>query len=214
MFLKQFLLSLLMAALSGISSAVYIVICGNHRGTLDCGNDVIQVISAKYGRADKVTCSVRQPRKLVQTTNCDSSGTSDIVVQRCNGKKRCDLEATNVVFGDHCFGTYKYLVVSYKCLHLVTSVTCEGKTARLSCGTGVLRIWDANYGRTDTTTCAAGKPSSQVSNTNCFASSSLSVVKNRCEGKKKCTVPATNDMFPEPCVGTYKYLTVVYVCKS
>ncbi|XP_066500015.1 rhamnose-binding lectin-like [Hoplias malabaricus] len=214
MVLKLFLLSLLMAALSGISSAVYIVICENHRGTLDCGNDVIQVVGANYGRADKATCSAGQTRKLVQTTNCGSSGTSNIVAQRCNDKKRCDLEVTNAVFGDPCFGTYKYLVVSYNCIHLVTSVTCEGKTARLSCGTGVLRILGANYGRTDTTTCAAVKLPSQVSKTNCFASSSLSVVKHRCEGKKKCTVPATSKMFPDPCVGTYKYLTVVYVCKS
>ena len=33
----------------------------------------------------------------------------------CNGKKSCEIEAKNKVFGDTCGGTYKYLEVVFEC---------------------------------------------------------------------------------------------------
>ncbi|XP_071504019.1 D-galactoside-specific lectin-like [Diadema antillarum] len=40
-----------------------------------------------------------------------------------------------------------------------------------------------------------------------------SVVSNACEGKSRCTVPATNSFFGgDPCSGTSKYLAVRYTC--
>lgn len=33
-----------------------------------------------------------------------------------------------------------------------------------------------------------------------------------CNGKNSCTVRVSNSVFGEPCVGTYKYLDVAYVC--
>ncbi len=43
----------------------------------------------------------------------------------------------------------------------------------------------------------------------CNASSSLAVVTSYCVGQTTCTVPATNGTFGDPCVGTYKALSVV-----
>ena len=43
-------------------------------------------------------------------------------------------------------------------------------------------------------------------------SSSLNVVEGSCKGKKTCTVPANNNVFGDPCGGTYKYLEVSWKC--
>ncbi|XP_053480419.1 rhamnose-binding lectin-like, partial [Ictalurus furcatus] len=75
-----------------------------------------------------------------------------------------------------------------------------------------IRIIRANYGRTDSTTCSSGQPLSQLSNTNCYSYNTLSLFCCRCEPQQTCQVPATNSVFSDPCVGTYKYLKVVYIC--
>ena len=36
-------------------------------------------------------------------------------MSRCNGQNRCEVQASNSVFGDPCGHTYKYLEVSYQC---------------------------------------------------------------------------------------------------
>uniref|UniRef100_A0AAY5EHW1 SUEL-type lectin domain-containing protein n=1 Tax=Electrophorus electricus TaxID=8005 RepID=A0AAY5EHW1_ELEEL len=76
---------------------------------------------------------------------------------------------------------------------------------------GVLNILSANYGRTDSTTCSAGRPSSQITKTDCYGTNTLYEVTNRCDGKSSCVVPATNSVFSDPCYGTYKYLTGKYI---
>jgi hypothetical protein len=88
--------------------------------------------------------------------------------------------------------------------------TCEGKAVTYSCPSGKsLDIFAASYGRHDGTTC----PHSAVSDTHCNAAKSTKVVKDLCDGKATCQVSATNGVFGDPCVGTYKYLTVRYSCK-
>ncbi|KTF82321.1 hypothetical protein cypCar_00035632, partial [Cyprinus carpio] len=93
------------------------------------------------------------------------------------------------------------------------SVTCEGKSASLSCRSGFIHILGANYGRTDGKTCSAGRPSGQLLNVKCFQRSSLQTMTTRCNGKKSCSVSAVNSVFNDPCVGTYKYLQVSYECR-
>ncbi|ROL41289.1 L-rhamnose-binding lectin CSL3 [Anabarilius grahami] len=46
---------------------------------------------------------------------------------------------------------------------------CEGRSGTLRCNSGTIRISRATYGRSDRTTCAFGKPTSQITNTNCRA---------------------------------------------
>ena len=41
---------------------------------------------------------------------------------------------------------------------------------------------------------------------------SLEKVKSECEDKKKCSLYASNVVFGDPCVGTFKYLSVTYYC--
>ncbi|XP_047655679.1 rhamnose-binding lectin-like [Tachysurus fulvidraco] len=187
-----------------------IVICEQGYSTLDCGDGSIQIINANYGRADSVTCVNGLSGSLVQNTNCYAPNTFSKVASMCNGKKTCTVQSSYTIFTDPCIGTAQYLTVSYKCHR--TLVTCEGNTAVLTCGARRINIISANYGRTDTTTCSSGRPASQLTVTDCYTPDARNKVAARCEGQSSCNVPATNDVFSDPCVGTYKYLTVVYSC--
>ncbi|XP_039543506.1 L-rhamnose-binding lectin CSL3-like isoform X2 [Pimephales promelas] len=92
-------------------------------------------------------------------------------------------------------------------------VTCEGRIAVLSCGAfGIISVNRATYGRTDHRTCARGRPYSQISNTRCSVTVT-NIVSHRCNGRKRCVVPASNSLLGDPCVGTYKYLHVTYRCR-
>jgi hypothetical protein len=46
----------------------------------------------------------------------------------------------------------------------------------------------------------------------CQSNKSFNVVKKLCNGKQHCEINPTNDVFGDPCVGTYKYLKVNYMC--
>ncbi|KAF4070587.1 hypothetical protein AMELA_G00287090 [Ameiurus melas] len=186
------------------------VICERGYSTLDCGDGSIQIINANYGRADSLTCSSGLSNSLIKNTNCYAPNTLSAVAALCNGQRRCTVQASHTIFTDPCSDTVKYLTVSYFCTR--EPVTCEGNIAVLTCGAHHLKIVSAIYGRTDSTTCSSGRPLSQISYTNCFTPDALNRVAARCEGKSSCEVPATNDIFSDPCVGTYKYLTVVYNC--
>ncbi|CAH1259274.1 ADGRL2 [Branchiostoma lanceolatum] len=96
----------------------------------------------------------------------------------------------------------------------LTAFTCEWNTLRLSCAAGErLEIDYANYGRmTSSHHCGCNI---FICNTNCGSTSSLSIVRQKCDGKQQCTVAARNDVFGgDPCSGTEKYLEVTYRCED
>merc|ERR1712151_1108120 len=76
---------------------------------------------------------------------------------------------------------------------------------------GVINVIAASYGRQHGNEVC---PHSAVGNQDCHAVKSLPKVKQFCEGKSSCNVQSTNTHFGDPCGGTYKYLTVKYVCKD
>ncbi|XP_062391414.1 ZP domain-containing protein-like [Sardina pilchardus] len=86
-------------------------------------------------------------------------------------------------------------------------IACEHSPVSLTCETGQIMVHAANYGRTDGTTCPG-----PIQTTNCAASNSLSIMENRCDGKTNCSVRASNSIFTDPCIGTFKYLNVSYSC--
>ncbi|XP_056304048.1 uncharacterized protein LOC130216180 [Danio aesculapii] len=94
-----------------------------------------------------------------------------------------------------------------------TETVCEDHVMQLSCPGRKIKILNANYGRTDSSTCITNRPPGQILNTNCHSSFSLSVVSGSCDGHESCSVPATNGEFSDPCFGTYKFLTVKYCCR-
>ncbi|XP_038871386.1 rhamnose-binding lectin-like [Salvelinus namaycush] len=92
------------------------------------------------------------------------------------------------------------------------SITCEGSDALLQCDGGKIQIKRANYGRRQHDVCSIGRPDNQLTDTNCLSQSTTSKMAERCGGKSECVVPASNFVFGDPCVGTYKYLDIKYSC--
>uniref|UniRef100_A0A3B5R434 SUEL-type lectin domain-containing protein n=1 Tax=Xiphophorus maculatus TaxID=8083 RepID=A0A3B5R434_XIPMA len=90
-----------------------LVACEGTVARLHCGK-AIYVTSATYGRTDKKTCSARRPADQLKNTESSvfPEGLSNWI---CNGKQWCKVKASNYVFGDPCYGTYKYLEVEYIC---------------------------------------------------------------------------------------------------
>ncbi|XP_075328730.1 L-rhamnose-binding lectin CSL3-like [Odontesthes bonariensis] len=154
---------------------------------------VISVQSAVYGRRDKTTCATGRPASQIQNVRCSSQ--SKRVAESCNGKSSCSINVRNSVFGDPCRGTYKYLELAYTCQF-------QGR---------VISVQSAVYGRRDKTTCATGRPASQIQNVRCSSQSKR--VAESCNGKSSCSINVRNSVFGDPCPGTYKYLELAYTCQ-
>ncbi|KAM4569888.1 L-rhamnose-binding lectin CSL3-like [Odontesthes bonariensis] len=199
------------------SGKVHTVACEGSVAQLKCVQGrVISVQSAVYGRRDKTTCATGRPASQIQNVRCSSQ--SKRVAESCNGKSSCSINVRNSVFGDPCRGTYKYLELAYTC-QLPESrsgkghtVACEGSVAQLKCVQGrVISVQSAVYGRRDKTTCATGRPASQIQNVRCSSQSKR--VAESCNGKSSCSINVRNSVFGDPCPGTYKYLELAYTCQ-
>ncbi|KAK9970289.1 hypothetical protein ABG768_026243 [Culter alburnus] len=193
------------------------VTCHGGYSYLKCENGKIQINTANYGRTDKITCSEGRPSSELQSSKCYSPNALAPVSKSCNGLESCEVFATDRVFTDPCFGTYKYLAISYFCLPpgIRSSMVCEHEENDLNCEDGTaIQIHSANYGRTDSNTCSTGRPASQLAKTDCYALNSQTIVTNGCEGKNRCSILASNSVFSDPCIGTFKYLYISYSCVS
>ncbi|XP_048733016.2 uncharacterized protein LOC125649489 [Ostrea edulis] len=90
---------------------------------------------------------------------------------------------------------------------------CEHKREKLGCWSGgKIRVHYAMYGRLHRSTCS--KYTKGHFSTRCKAKHSNRIVKRLCNGKRFCTLHASNSVFGDPCRGTYKYLKVAYSCKK
>jgi hypothetical protein len=102
------------------------------------------------------------------------------------------------------------------------SISCEGKTASISCPTGeLISIVDGWYGRTEAAHVTGEPvvcPHSATSNRNCpfhktgQYDAQKAKIGGACEGKNSCSVKASNGYFGDPCGGTFKYLNISYNC--
>ncbi|XP_052450601.1 L-rhamnose-binding lectin CSL3-like [Carassius gibelio] len=193
--------------LSASGNAKRSVTCEGDSASLSCGSRFINVLRANYGRTDGRTCSAGKPPGQFSNVHCSSETSLQTMATQCNGKKSCSVQAVNSVFNDPCFGTYKYLEVSYECLKPKQHITCEGFRADITCGKGVISVYYANYGRRNLATC----PHKFATSTHCN-SDQTARMRSRCNGKQSCHVQASNSEFSDPCVGIYKYLEVTYSC--
>nr|XP_022329456.1 uncharacterized protein LOC111128241 isoform X2 [Crassostrea virginica] len=92
------------------------------------------------------------------------------------------------------------------------ATTCEGQSLTLRCGRGrVIRVVYAIYGRRNRRVCAKNKP---IKTTKCRAKNSKKIAVKTCDGKRTCQLKANNGVFGDPCIGTFKYLTVIYGCRK
>ncbi|XP_072306358.1 rhamnose-binding lectin-like [Eucyclogobius newberryi] len=94
------------------------------------------------------------------------------------------------------------------------ALTCDdvGNVQRLSCGSGVVVVTEALYGRAESLSCSEGRPHGQVIQTQCSQAGAKKLVKTRCDGKSECELNMDLFRTSDPCYGTYKYLDTNYTC--
>ncbi|ETW01275.1 hypothetical protein H310_06846 [Aphanomyces invadans] len=91
---------------------------------------------------------------------------------------------------------------------LITTSVGENGWANLGCQNAqweISRVIFASYGLPDNTGLSARYGW-------CYAGGSQGVVERTCLGKDTCSVAASNGWFGDPCVGTYKRLTITAEC--
>uniref|UniRef100_A0AAY4BRX1 SUEL-type lectin domain-containing protein n=1 Tax=Denticeps clupeoides TaxID=299321 RepID=A0AAY4BRX1_9TELE len=79
------------------------------------GTEAIRIVTANYGRTDAVTCSDGRPLGQITPVHGPADRACSFL-RRCRGKSSCAVQSSNAAFGDPCFGTYKYLNVTYSCV--------------------------------------------------------------------------------------------------
>ena len=82
----------------------------------------------------------------------------------------------------------------------------------LNCGTKLIKVIDANYGRTDSEACPLEGNAGASANTACLSTSTFDPVRESCHGTQSCEVTASSSIFSDTCPGTQKYLNVTYEC--
>jgi len=92
--------------------------CEGNRININCPiSKVISIESANYGRTSSNICEGYPycgVPSVFKNTTCYSDQTNYFKTL-CNNKTSCSELSSNSVFGDPCFGTYKYTDVRYKC---------------------------------------------------------------------------------------------------
>jgi hypothetical protein len=84
---------------------------------------IIKAVAANYGRLTTAICpgTPSQMRNL----KCETPNALATVKSLCDGKQSCDVGATNDNFGNPCYGTTKYVSVSFQCVPVPIPVTPE-----------------------------------------------------------------------------------------
>ncbi|XP_071947195.1 L-rhamnose-binding lectin ELEL-1-like [Antedon mediterranea] len=94
----------------------------------------------------------------------------------------------------------------------VTRFVCEHDTVKINCGNHKINVLCAAYGRSVPYSTRCAYSTTTPPDLSCIAQTSISKVNQLCDGKSSCSVYASNSVFGDPCVYTYKYLQVTYEC--
>jgi len=93
-------------------------ICQFESQTLNCPlESQLAIQSAFYGREGDSFCAVPSKPDLVVDRDCGTlDNVADIVEAKCNGKKLCEIEAVDSIFGAQgCASVFKYAEVTFHC---------------------------------------------------------------------------------------------------
>ncbi|XP_071501977.1 L-rhamnose-binding lectin CSL3-like [Diadema antillarum] len=89
------------------------------------------------------------------------------------------------------------------------TTACENTNITISCDPTLrIKVLRASFGRTSGSVCG-GQPTDR---TDCNGRGATYTMSIACNGKRRCTFPATTKIFGDPCRGTSKYLGVAYTC--
>ncbi|NP_001315125.1 Gal_Lectin domain-containing protein precursor [Danio rerio] len=178
--------------------------------SLSCDDGVIFVKSARFGWRSTRLCGPGRPHFETDPARCLRE--IPIIPKWCNGQATCMINKEKIGRPHRCFFTH--YTTTYICIPAKTIEICEDERGLLRCGNGRIKVIAANYGRTDGTTCLRRPPFRRRLNTNCYSQNTLDLVSQRCDGRRRCSLTATNDVFSDPCAGTRKYLKITYYCQS
>ncbi|XP_073981342.1 L-rhamnose-binding lectin ELEL-1-like [Rhodnius prolixus] len=109
-------LVLLSVLLSNIKAdeKYFSIACEHHELLIGCHNDsYLRIENVTYGRKSRAICPWDGSMFRV---DCVAETGLNIMQSRCNNFRNCTVNASNTVFGDPCFNTYKYLEVEYSCI--------------------------------------------------------------------------------------------------
>ena len=97
------------------TDSLSVIVCEGQTKEIRCESmSKIRVLWANYGRLHPKTCP--HPSIMIRTINCRASNSLNYVRNICQDKTACTLRSNSGSFGgDPCGGTYKYLLVGYKC---------------------------------------------------------------------------------------------------
>ncbi|XP_028309274.1 L-rhamnose-binding lectin SML-like [Gouania willdenowi] len=205
-------LAVISLLLISVASAERVVSCdlGNNVHRLSCEHGVILVKSSLYGRENTEICSEGRTVEELTDTQCSQNQTTDLIKNRCDGRKECEMTIDDVNVSDPCNETFKYVETNFLCITANVLVACEGSEVQLNCGRRrAIKVISAFYGRRDATTCAFKQSEEDVKE--CF--NPTEKVAESCNEKSRCVISATQSVFGEACADTSNYLEVVYVCR-
>ncbi|XP_074626499.1 EGF-like repeat and discoidin I-like domain-containing protein 3 isoform X1 [Acropora palmata] len=99
--------------LYGCCDSLSVIVCDGNTKEIRCESmSKIRILWANYGRLHPKTCT----HPSIRTINCRASTSLSNVRNICQDKTACTLRSNSGSFGgDPCGGTYKYLLVGYKC---------------------------------------------------------------------------------------------------
>ena len=97
--------------------------------------------------------------------------------------------------------------------NIPANAACEHSYLTLNCLQGYhIKITYANYGRRISSAVFCPSHITHNDRIDCVASNSQSIVQTVCDGKQTCPILASNRVFRDPCVNTYKYLDLEFDC--
>ncbi|VDI07250.1 Hypothetical predicted protein [Mytilus galloprovincialis] len=108
------------------------ILCEDTSNKLECCQECsIQILEATYGRTNCTVCghkTVSNSTKYNYTNNASTK-----VSNACDGQQECLLKPTNALYDDPLPGVFKYLNVTYECLH--KEITTEKTSANFDLNT-------------------------------------------------------------------------------
>jgi len=190
------------------SAGFKLVACESQSLNVTCQpGEKIHLVKAAYGRHTNESCPTSTYTN--PTSLCLATNSLKVVGDRCQDSEMCSVEASNIMFGDPCYGVQKYLEVVYTCQKRASA--CESQSLDMSCQPGEkIHVMNAAYGRHTNGICPTSTYNPALL---CLANNSLKVVTDRCNNRERCSVEASNTLFGDPCHGVAKYLQVLYTCK-
>ncbi|XP_076020534.1 L-rhamnose-binding lectin CSL2-like [Genypterus blacodes] len=185
----------------------------NERQRLNCGHELIVVHSVKVSHRESESCVDGFPPAHLAPPLCSATPVYNLIAKRCNGRHSCRVSMDSCHMSTPCSRRCVWMDTKFSCVPGEIKHVCQRKKAKLDCGTWVIRVLMANYGRSSKRVCRYHAPSKQPAETSCRQRKSLKLMSHKCDGKHRCAVQASNSFFSNPCPGTRKYLAYSYICQ-